>query len=169
MYTSTNLLGWVEAVSSHKLLDLVFADLTDLKVCSCRLQLSQAWYSWSSRIYNTLLWVFVPICLLLIIIWRACGRHYVTSRKIAGSSPDEAIEFFNWFNRCSRITALGSTRPLTEMSTGIFLGGQGRPVRKADCGAGNSSPNIMFTVLQYAGKITDSAVHLFFATITATA
>jgi hypothetical protein len=28
--------------------------------------------------------------------------------------------------------ALGSTQPLTEMSTGIFLGGKGRPARKTD-------------------------------------
>jgi hypothetical protein len=28
--------------------------------------------------------------------------------------------------------ALGSTQPLTEMSTKNFLGGEGRPARKAD-------------------------------------
>jgi hypothetical protein len=28
--------------------------------------------------------------------------------------------------------ALGSTQPLTEMTTGIFLGGKERPTRKAD-------------------------------------
>jgi hypothetical protein len=42
---------------------------------------------------------------------------YATSRKVAGSSPDEVIRFFNWPNPSSRTTALGSTQPLTEMST----------------------------------------------------
>jgi hypothetical protein len=34
-------------------------------------------------------------------------------------------------NPSSRNMALVSTQPLTEMSTGIFLGSKGRPVRKA--------------------------------------
>jgi hypothetical protein len=42
--------------------------------------------------------------------------HYATSRKVAGSNPDE-VDFFNWPNPSSRIMALGSTQPLTEMST----------------------------------------------------
>jgi hypothetical protein len=36
--------------------------------------------------------------------------------KVAGSSPDEAIGFFNWPNPSSRTMALGSIQPLTEMS-----------------------------------------------------
>jgi hypothetical protein len=28
-------------------------------------------------------------------------RHYATSRKVAGSSPDE-VDFFNWLNPSSR-------------------------------------------------------------------
>jgi hypothetical protein len=35
--------------------------------------------------------------------------------------------FFNWPNSSSRTMALGSTQPLTEMSSRNFLGGQGRP------------------------------------------
>jgi hypothetical protein len=36
-------------------------------------------------------------------------------------------------NPCSRTMALGSTQPLTEISTGIFLGVKvGRPACKAD-------------------------------------
>jgi hypothetical protein len=57
---------------------------------------------------------------------------YATSRKVAGSFPDEVIEFFNWPNRSSRIMALGSTQPLTEMSTRNLPGGKGRPARGAD-------------------------------------
>jgi hypothetical protein len=34
----------------------------------------------------------------------------------AGSSPDE-VDFFNLHNPSSRTVALGSTQPLTEMST----------------------------------------------------
>jgi hypothetical protein len=58
-------------------------------------------------------------------------RHYATSRKVAGSNPDE-VEFFNLSDPSSSTMALRSTQPLTEMSTGIFLGCKGRPVRKAN-------------------------------------
>jgi hypothetical protein len=51
--------------------------------------------------------------------------------EIAGSSPDE-VYFFNWPNPSSRTMALGSTQPLTEMSTRNLSGGKGRPARKAD-------------------------------------
>jgi hypothetical protein len=47
----------------------------------------------------------------------SCLRHYATSRKVAGSIPNEVIGFFNRRNHCSRIMAQGSTQPLTEMST----------------------------------------------------
>jgi hypothetical protein len=48
-----------------------------------------------------------------------------------GSSPDE-VDFFNRPNPSSCIMALGSTQPLTEMSTRDLLGCKGRPARKAD-------------------------------------
>jgi hypothetical protein len=53
------------------------------------------------------------------------GRHYATSRKVAGSNPDEVIGFFDRPNASSRTMALGSTRPLTEMSTRNLPGGKG--------------------------------------------
>jgi hypothetical protein len=40
--------------------------------------------------------------------------------------------FFNWPNPSSCIMALGSTQPITEMSTRNIPGGKGRPSRKAD-------------------------------------
>jgi hypothetical protein len=40
--------------------------------------------------------------------------------------------FFNLPNPSSRIMAVRSTQPLTEMSTRNFAGGKGRPARKAD-------------------------------------
>jgi hypothetical protein len=58
--------------------------------------------------------------------------HYATSRKVAGSNPDEVIGFFNRHNPSSHTTALGSTQPLMEMSTRNLLGAKGRPTRKAN-------------------------------------
>jgi hypothetical protein len=49
-----------------------------------------------------------------------------------GSFPDEVIGFFNGPNPSSRTVALGSTQPLTEMSTRNHPGGKGRPELKDD-------------------------------------
>ena len=38
--------------------------------------------------------------------------------KVAGSIPDSFIEIIHWHYPTSRTMALGSTQPLTEMSTG---------------------------------------------------
>jgi hypothetical protein len=56
---------------------------------------------------------------------RSWLRHYATSRKVAGSSHDEVDFFFNLPNPSSRTMALGSTHPLTEMSTRNLLGVKG--------------------------------------------
>jgi hypothetical protein len=45
--------------------------------------------------------------------------------------PDE-MDFFSLPNPSSRIMALGSTQPLTELSTRNLPGGKERPARKAD-------------------------------------
>jgi hypothetical protein len=58
--------------------------------------------------------------------------NYFTSRKVAGSIPDDVIELFNWSNHSCRIMALGSAHPLTEMNASDLLGGKERPARKAD-------------------------------------
>jgi hypothetical protein len=50
--------------------------------------------------------------------------HYATSRKVAGSSPNE-VDFFNLPNPSSHTMALGSTQLLTEMSTRHIPGGGG--------------------------------------------
>jgi hypothetical protein len=42
------------------------------------------------------------------------------------------VDFFNFPNRLSRITALGFTQPLIEMSTRNFSGCKARPARRAD-------------------------------------
>jgi hypothetical protein len=50
--------------------------------------------------------------------------------------------FFNLPNPSSRIMALESTQPLTEMSTRNFPGGKKRPERKADNLAAIYKPNV---------------------------
>jgi hypothetical protein len=59
-------------------------------------------------------------------------RHYATSRKVAGSVPDEVTAFFNWRNPSSYTMALGSNQTLKEMSTRNLPGGKWRPAREAD-------------------------------------
>jgi hypothetical protein len=44
-------------------------------------------------------------------------RHCAINRKVAGSIPDGVTGFFHWHNLSGRTMALGSTQPLTEMST----------------------------------------------------
>jgi hypothetical protein len=64
--------------------------------------------------------------------WRNWLRHYATSRKVAGSIPDEGIGLFNLPNPSSRTMALGSTQPLIEMSSRDLPGCKRWPARKAD-------------------------------------
>ena len=49
--------------------------------------------------------------------WRSWLSHCATSRKVADSIPDGVIGIFHWHNPSGRTMALGSTQPLTEMST----------------------------------------------------
>ena len=49
--------------------------------------------------------------------WRNCLRNCGTSRKGEGSIPDGVIGNFRQNNPSDRTMALGSTQPLTEMST----------------------------------------------------
>jgi hypothetical protein len=44
-------------------------------------------------------------------------RYCATNRKVAGSIPDGVIGIFHLHNPSDRTIALGSTQPLTEMST----------------------------------------------------
>jgi hypothetical protein len=59
-------------------------------------------------------------------------RHYVTSRKVESSIPDEVIGFFNRPNISGHTMTLRSTQPLTEMSTRNLPGGKMQPACKAD-------------------------------------
>jgi hypothetical protein len=76
--------------------------------------------------------LFCPICRL------ARGSvvglsHYDTIRKVAGSIPDEVIGFFYRPNPSNHTMVLGSTQPLTEMSTRNLPAGKRRPAHKAIC------------------------------------
>jgi hypothetical protein len=44
-------------------------------------------------------------------------RHYATNRNVAVSISDGVSGFFQCHNPSGRTMALGSTKPLTEMST----------------------------------------------------
>ena len=50
-------------------------------------------------------------------------RCCATNRKVAGSIPDGVIGIFHRHNPPDRTIALGSTQPLTEMSTRITSSG----------------------------------------------
>jgi hypothetical protein len=49
--------------------------------------------------------------------WRSWLRHCATSWKVAGSIPDGVTAIFQLLNLSDHIVAMGSTQPLTEMST----------------------------------------------------
>jgi hypothetical protein len=52
-------------------------------------------------------------------------RYCATNRKVASSIPDGVIGTFHWHNPSDRTMVLGSTQPLTEMSTRSLPGGKG--------------------------------------------
>ena len=49
--------------------------------------------------------------------WRSWLRHCATSRKVAGSIPDGVTGISHSHNPSGRTMTLGSTKPLTEIST----------------------------------------------------
>ena len=53
-------------------------------------------------------------------LWNAFLRiflHHYIEPQVAGSIPDGVIGIFHWHSTSDRTMALGSTQPLTEMST----------------------------------------------------
>jgi len=70
--------------------------------------------------------------------WRSRLRHCAASRKIVSSIPDSVAGIFHWQNPSDRTMSLGSTQPLTEMSTiggkvGRCVGLTTLPPSCADC------------------------------------
>jgi hypothetical protein len=74
------------------------------------------WQIWQKgRDQQTKLNLTATSVLSLIVNW-ICNITFFLSRT-AGSIPDGVTGFFNWHNPSSRTMVLGSTQPLTEMST----------------------------------------------------
>ena len=91
-------------------------------------------------------WGFEPVSRGFVSYWGTwwCRwlRHCATSQKVAGSIPDGVAGIFQCLNTSGRTIALGSTQPITEMSTrNLSWGGKsGRcvwlttlPPSRADC------------------------------------
>jgi hypothetical protein len=57
------------------------------------------------------------IIIIIIIIIIIMTTAIIIIQKVAGSIPDGVMEFFIDINTSDRNMALGSTQPLTEMST----------------------------------------------------
>ena len=76
----------------------------------------------------TYLLTYLLIYLVAVAQWL---RYCATNRKVAGSIPDGVNGIFHW-HPSDRTMALGSTQPLTEMSTRRISWGLMQPVRKAD-------------------------------------
>ena len=70
---------------------------------------------------------FLYMCLQILY-----GPLFYLSRKGAGSIPDGVIGIFHFHNPSGRTMVLGSTQPLTEMSTRNISWGQRQPVRRVD-------------------------------------
>jgi hypothetical protein len=71
---------------------------------------------WSGNLTASTLRNCVPYC------WLRVNRgstvvNCATNQKVAGSIPEGVMEFFIDINPSDRTMALGSTQPLTEMST----------------------------------------------------
>jgi len=61
--------------------------------------------------------------------WLRCSA---ANWKVAVSIPDGVVGIFHWHNPSDRTRSLGSTQPLTEMSTRSISWREKRPVLKAD-------------------------------------
>jgi hypothetical protein len=70
------------------------------------------------------------ICRVFLSPSRQTTGHTMIRRRLPSKSG--LVDFFNLPNPSSRTMALGSTRPLKEMSTRYLPGGKGRRARKVD-------------------------------------
>jgi hypothetical protein len=85
-------------------------------------------------------WIHVKMLILnrLIILFfggtrrRSWLRHYATNRKDADSIPDVITKLFHWHNTSGHSKELGSTLPLTKISTRNISWNVRQPVREAD-------------------------------------
>jgi hypothetical protein len=85
------------------------------------------------RVSPRLLWIFISCCVKLARTQRPRDFSSVLQDPIpelilsenAGSFPDGVIGIFHWHNPSAHTTALGSTRPLRNMSTRNISWGKG--------------------------------------------
>jgi len=65
---------------------------------------------------------------------------------------DYRCAHFHWHNPSGRTVVLGSTQPLTDVSTGIFAGGLMRPVHRADI-----LTTFVFRLARNSGSLLESS------------
>jgi hypothetical protein len=95
------------------------------------------------HIVNEIVKIFVYVVLILTFLTLSVVGWDTTLQ--AGRSPvriPDEVDFFSLPNPSRRTMALGSTQPLTEMSTGYVPGGKKRPARRADNLAAIYKPNV---------------------------
>ena len=78
--------------------------------------LSHSFYLWKKKQRTALGCILYSTLYIWGTWWRSWLRHCATSRKVAGSIPDDVIGIFRWHNPSGRTMALGLTQPLIEMS-----------------------------------------------------
>jgi hypothetical protein len=96
-------------------------------------------------IVNYLSYIYALLLLLLLLLGARVSVVGSGTMLQAGRSRDRFPMrwiFFCLRNTSSRTMALGSTQPLTEMSTRNLSGGKGRPARKADNLTANCEPTV---------------------------
>jgi hypothetical protein len=99
---------------------------TEIRAVCCRNCVEQTGDMWVKckgfllnrgvRLIEIRITILLLLLLLLLLLGHAVAqwlRHFATNRKVAGSIPDGVIEFFH----SGHTMALGSTQPLTEIST----------------------------------------------------
>jgi hypothetical protein len=71
----------------------------------------------AASLWTDLCYIFTPLFIEWGTLRRSWLRHCATSRKVAGWIPDGVTAIFHRRNTSGRTVALGSTQPLTEIST----------------------------------------------------
>jgi hypothetical protein len=119
---------WVFSVAPGKCRDLTCVMLQTLPSLFCPIHQS-------SSVHHPMLHELGTVSIIkeptIQFIRGARGSVVSWGRKVAGSIPDEVTGFFNLTNPSNSTMTLGSTQPLTEISTRNPPGGKGRPTREA--------------------------------------